>query len=463
MEAVPQYGRWGIFPSLEPLPLTNGFAWMPLSKQICHQAGAKRSLWNRVIMEMSYGLPLITAALGLVLYVQPRFMGRTGAASHQKRSWQRPKTQSNHLRWNLNDLIGGLYIQSANGSLRDLKMAMSFWQATQHTHILLGQPKYVTCFICFHLSPCMLTIFPQGMNTGIHDATNLGWKLAGVLNGLYEETVLDTYDLERRKSAEKLIQLDRDTSALISGTIPSHFNAPPDANSNDYLELVYSSNASFTVGLGITYDSNILNQISSTSTPSGAPSVKIGHRAPDGPVFRPGAPFPKPLRSLLSYAGRFWILIFAGNLEPTSDAAQLNLGCAAKYRDLRGYIDSPDSFTRTHASATEFLTILHGEGCLQPAEALGVQPLGKTVYDQSGETYARYGVDEFAGAIVVVRPDGVVSFTSGLEGIGDLSRYLVSFLRPSKRNAMHNQPQVTEQARGGEISIEGQEESTIRS
>ncbi|MGQ4390577.1 FAD-dependent monooxygenase, partial [Streptomyces sp. SAS_270] len=38
----------------------------------------------------------------------------------------------------------------------------------------------------------------QGMNTGLQDAANLGWKLAGVLRGTLHESALDSYDAERR-------------------------------------------------------------------------------------------------------------------------------------------------------------------------------------------------------------------------------------------------------------------------
>jgi 2-polyprenyl-6-methoxyphenol hydroxylase-like FAD-dependent oxidoreductase len=37
----------------------------------------------------------------------------------------------------------------------------------------------------------------QGMNTGLQDAANLGWKLAMVLRGHAEDELLDTYDQER--------------------------------------------------------------------------------------------------------------------------------------------------------------------------------------------------------------------------------------------------------------------------
>jgi hypothetical protein len=45
----------------------------------------------------------------------------------------------------------------------------------------------------------------QGMNTGIQDAANLGWKLHHVLTGRTGEQLLDTYEAERRPVAEGLI------------------------------------------------------------------------------------------------------------------------------------------------------------------------------------------------------------------------------------------------------------------
>jgi 2-polyprenyl-6-methoxyphenol hydroxylase-like FAD-dependent oxidoreductase len=46
----------------------------------------------------------------------------------------------------------------------------------------------------------------QGMNTGIGDAVNLAWKLAHVLQGRAPETLIDTYETERRAFARKLVE-----------------------------------------------------------------------------------------------------------------------------------------------------------------------------------------------------------------------------------------------------------------
>ncbi|KAJ7491217.1 2,4-dichlorophenol 6-monooxygenase [Mycena latifolia] len=280
----------------------------------------------------------------------------------------------------------------------------------------------------------------QGLNTGIHDAINLGWKLAGVLNGLYREDILDTYSMERRASAQRVIELDRDIAALISGHIPAHFNAPPDANANDYLERVFTTNAAFMVGLGVSYDANLINK----------PGAETGHRAPDGPVFRPGRALAQPLRSFVPYTGRFWVLVFAGALEPTADAVHLNKGCAAKFRALRAHVEA------TSPVPCEFLTLLAGPGCLQPAEALGAQPLGHALYDTSGAVFTAYGVAGDVGAIVVLRPDGIVSFKTTLDGGQDLVDYFAPLVRQQIGKRLEIPVEASgDRPAGGEIDVEG--------
>jgi 2-polyprenyl-6-methoxyphenol hydroxylase-like FAD-dependent oxidoreductase len=52
----------------------------------------------------------------------------------------------------------------------------------------------------------------QGLNTGLQDAVNLGWKLAQVVRGTSPESLLDTYHAERHPVAARVL---RDTMARI--------------------------------------------------------------------------------------------------------------------------------------------------------------------------------------------------------------------------------------------------------
>ncbi|KAI4868640.1 FAD binding domain-containing protein [Hypoxylon rubiginosum] len=46
----------------------------------------------------------------------------------------------------------------------------------------------------------------QGMNTGIQDSVNLGWKLAKVIRGQRPDSFLDSYDRERRPIGQNLLE-----------------------------------------------------------------------------------------------------------------------------------------------------------------------------------------------------------------------------------------------------------------
>lgn len=55
-----------------------------------------------------------------------------------------------------------------------------------------------------HLTPPFIG---QGMGAGLRDAMNLSWKLAGVLTGTLPESVLDSYEQERKPHARRMIAL----------------------------------------------------------------------------------------------------------------------------------------------------------------------------------------------------------------------------------------------------------------
>ncbi|NLA34383.1 MAG: hypothetical protein GX868_01700, partial [Actinobacteria bacterium] len=54
----------------------------------------------------------------------------------------------------------------------------------------------------------------QGLNLGVQDAVNLGWKLAQVVSGVSPESLLDTYHDERHPVGARVLQLVRAQGAL---------------------------------------------------------------------------------------------------------------------------------------------------------------------------------------------------------------------------------------------------------
>ncbi|WP_018435162.1 bifunctional 3-(3-hydroxy-phenyl)propionate/3-hydroxycinnamic acid hydroxylase [Paraburkholderia atlantica] len=58
----------------------------------------------------------------------------------------------------------------------------------------------------------------QGYNSGIRDASNLGWKLAMVVKGVAGDALLDTYTAERRSHARSMIHLSEVAGDIFAPT-----------------------------------------------------------------------------------------------------------------------------------------------------------------------------------------------------------------------------------------------------
>lgn len=159
----------------------------------------------------------------------------------------------------------------------------------------------------------------QGMNTGMHDVSNLYWRLAGVLKGWYKPEVLALYSDERRAAAQQLIDNDQLISALISRKLPAHFKDRTE-DPMVLLDEVLRGQAGFTLGLGISYAPNLINDVEGSYPPV---SVAPAHRAPDVLVRKPGmVRVPIRLYEATKHNGKFRVLMFAGTARDTRSALQ---------------------------------------------------------------------------------------------------------------------------------------------
>ena len=75
------------------------------------------------------------------------------------------------------------------------------------------------CFLLGDAAHVHSPVGAQGMNTGLQDSYNLGWKLALVASGRAGDALLDTYEAERVPVAEALLRTtDQGFSILVSGS-----------------------------------------------------------------------------------------------------------------------------------------------------------------------------------------------------------------------------------------------------
>ncbi len=144
----------------------------------------------------------------------------------------------------------------------------------------------------------------QGMNTGIQDAFNLGWKLAAVLRHESPESLLDTYSDERQpvalaltEGAEKMFTDLTDQNLMFAAAM--RLIGPFALR----IESVRKKVGTVISELGVAYGENsIIEDYGDNDGP------RAGERAPSGPVVRPGTHFETvELHSL--FRGSHWTLL----------------------------------------------------------------------------------------------------------------------------------------------------------
>jgi 2-polyprenyl-6-methoxyphenol hydroxylase-like FAD-dependent oxidoreductase len=197
----------------------------------------------------------------------------------------------------------------------------------------------------------------QGMNTGIQDAFNLGWKLAAVNQGA-DSALLDTYEAERLPVARSVLEL----STRLAATTLSSTTEGLVARSED------------TTQLSIHYRESPLSH-ERRDAPAGP---RAGDRAPDavslvdsnGATVRLFDVFRGPHATLLAF-GAGW--------TPVLDA------CVAQ---------APES--------------LRAAIVLKPGDPVPAESSAQALVDSLGHAGAIWQPGE--GALFAVRPDGVIGF-----------------------------------------------------
>ncbi len=88
-----------------------------------------------------------------------------------------------------------------------LKVDTVNWFSTYHiSHRVTEHFRKNRAFLLGDAAHIHTPVGGQGMNTGIGDAINLAWKLQAVLAGQAPDTLLDTFEAERRAFALRLVQ-----------------------------------------------------------------------------------------------------------------------------------------------------------------------------------------------------------------------------------------------------------------
>jgi 2-polyprenyl-6-methoxyphenol hydroxylase-like FAD-dependent oxidoreductase len=89
----------------------------------------------------------------------------------------------------------------------DFGMHDARWMSRFHSdERQVPQYRVGRVFLAGDAAHCHSPAGGQGMNTGIQDAANLGWKLAAVLQGRASDRLLDTYQAERHPVGKMVLR-----------------------------------------------------------------------------------------------------------------------------------------------------------------------------------------------------------------------------------------------------------------
>jgi 2-polyprenyl-6-methoxyphenol hydroxylase-like FAD-dependent oxidoreductase len=238
----------------------------------------------------------------------------------------------------------------------------------------------------------------QGMNSGIQDAINLGWKLALAAQGTASEALLDTYSQERRPVARAVLAL-------------THVLFWIETADNPVVRRARVALAPLAVSMALRlaplrrFGFRVIGQQwvrypRGLAAVDGLPKLRrgpgAGHRLPDLPLLRDQAPC--RLHEALATPG--FHLLLCGPADRW-DAQRL-----ARFQQRHGR-----------------LVVVH---------RLGTAPLPGQLCDPSGAALARLGARN--GAQYLVRPDGYVGYRcAGFDLVG-LEEQMARLL-PGQRTA----------------------------
>ncbi len=238
----------------------------------------------------------------------------------------------------------------------------------------------------------------QGMNTGIQDAVNLGWKLAQILRGVTDPALLDSYEAERAPIGKMVLRFTGRAFTIATSTNPIvRLARTRFASAVIPLALKAGTARAYafrTVSqLGIGYRHSRLS-VDGPDPPRKGP--KAGDRPPDASIVHDGQP--TRLHRALASAG--WHLLLCG--PPDAWPAQTTTQFRERYPSL--------------------LTVHH----------LTAQNTPGALHDPDGQALRRLGLTARHTAQYLVRPDGHVGYRAGGTNATELARYLNRWLPGSQ-------------------------------
>ena len=277
----------------------------------------------------------------------------------------------------------------------------------------------------------------QGMNVSMQDAFNLGWKLAHVLQGRADPSLLRTYSEERQAIAQNLIDFDRQWAKMLSAPLKS--DTRPDGVDPAEVQRYFVEHGRYTAGTATRYTpSKLTGDGRFQALAKGFP---VGMRFHSAPVIRLADAKPMQFGHAFTADGRWRLLAFADGEASSGRLSALNDYLANDPRsplrtyatpgeDVDAVIDFRAVFQQGHrtldlATMPYLLLPPKGRYGLTDYEKLFAADLsgGRDIFDLRG-------IDRERGALVIIRPDQYVANVLPLDAFEALAGFFEGVLKP---------------------------------
>lgn len=279
-----------------------------------------------------------------------------------------------------------------------------------------------------------------GLNTSLPDTFNLGWKMAHVLQGKAQPKLLHTYETERRKVAQHLINADKELSKLVATRPSADDNSAQARVDTKKIEDFMKRQSGFVAGTSIEYNPSYL--VTGQDNQQLATGYHIGQRFHSAEASRVADGRIVHLGHLVKADGRWRLFIFGGKDDPRNGNSE-----SSKLIDfLANDVNSPvvkytpegadvDSVIDTYAVFQQQDLEMHDlPKFLWPAKGkYGLNDYEKVFQSiESNDLFDLRGINPDQGCMVIVRPDQHIANILPLDAHKELSKFFDEFMLSPK-------------------------------
>ncbi|KAH6984493.1 FAD binding domain-containing protein [Ilyonectria sp. MPI-CAGE-AT-0026] len=293
----------------------------------------------------------------------------------------------------------------------------------------------------------------QGMNVSMQDSYNLGWKLANVVKGVADRSILKTYESERKAIAHALINFDHKFSRLFSGR-PARDIMDEEGISMEEFKNAFQKGNLFASGIAVDYDKSAI--VSKPDAPTNAADdvarshplateLNIGQRIPSVKVLNQSDARPWHLQELLRSNGTWRVILFPGDVSQTAQKDRMNSLCEAmsgpssflnRFRPTGSRYDSVIEVLTVHAAKRADVDIFDFPDVLRPYDEVEGWDYNKVFVDDEsyheghGQLYQNFGISRDEGCVVVLRPDQYISYVGKIDDYKSIDSFFSGFMLP---------------------------------